>query len=105
MAISPPDRQLMEKQAAVAWEAGKDLSIEDVEVAPPKAHEVRIEVYYTGVCHTGAGQGCGGFLFSLLIRSQMRTHCLAKIPKGRSQSYLDTKAQALLSLSARVSRQ
>ena len=37
----------------MAWEAGKDLSIEDVEVAPPKAHEVRIEVYYTGVCHTG----------------------------------------------------
>lgn len=37
----------------MAWEAGKDLSIEDVEVAPPKAHEVRIQVYYTGVCHTG----------------------------------------------------
>ncbi|EOD50409.1 Alcohol dehydrogenase superfamily zinc-containing [Neofusicoccum parvum] len=41
-------------KAAVAWEAGKDLSIEDVEVAPPKAHEVRIQVYYTGVCHTDA---------------------------------------------------
>lgn len=41
------------QQAAVAWEAGKDLSIEDIEVAPPKAHEVRIEIYYTGVCHTG----------------------------------------------------
>ena len=40
-------------KAAVAWEAGKDLSIEDVEVAPPKAHEVRIEIYHTGVCHTG----------------------------------------------------
>ena len=40
-------------QAAIAWEAGKDLSIEDIEVAPPKAHEVRIEIYYTGVCHTG----------------------------------------------------
>lgn len=37
----------------MAWEAGRELSIEDVEVAPPKAHEVRIEVYYTGVCHTG----------------------------------------------------
>jgi S-(hydroxymethyl)glutathione dehydrogenase / alcohol dehydrogenase len=37
----------------VAWEAGKELTIEDVEVAPPKAHEVRIEIYYTGVCHTG----------------------------------------------------
>ncbi|KAK2807253.1 formate dehydrogenase (NAD+) [Emmonsiellopsis sp. PD_5] len=41
-------------KAAVAWEAGKDLTIEDIEVAPPKAHEVRIEVYYTGVCHTDA---------------------------------------------------
>jgi len=41
-------------KAAVAWEAGKELSIEDVEVAPPKAHEVRIEIYYTGVCHTDA---------------------------------------------------
>lgn len=40
-------------KAAVAWEAGKDLSLETIEVAPPKAHEVRIEIYYTGVCHTG----------------------------------------------------
>ena len=40
-------------QAAVAWEAGKDLTIEDIEVEPPKDHEVRIEIYYTGVCHTG----------------------------------------------------
>ncbi|KAI5302611.1 S-(hydroxymethyl)glutathione dehydrogenase [Ascosphaera pollenicola] len=39
-------------KAGVAWEAGKPLSIETIEVAPPKAHEVRIEVYYTGVCHT-----------------------------------------------------
>lgn len=41
-------------KAAIAWEAGKDLSIEDVEVATPQAHEVRIEIYYTGVCHTDA---------------------------------------------------
>ncbi|KAH8785870.1 chaperonin 10-like protein [Diaporthe sp. PMI_573] len=41
-------------KAAVAWEAGKELSIEDIEVAPPKAHEVRIEIYHTGVCHTDA---------------------------------------------------
>ena len=100
-----PGPSAHEEQAAVAWEAGKDLSIEDVEVAPPKAHEVRIEIYYTGVCHTGAVESCGGLLFSLLISSQMRTHCLAKIRKGRSQSYSDTKAQALLSLSARASPQ
>ncbi|TVY68845.1 S-(hydroxymethyl)glutathione dehydrogenase [Lachnellula suecica] len=41
-------------KAAVAWEAGKDLSIETIEVAAPKANEVRIEIYYTGVCHTDA---------------------------------------------------
>lgn len=40
-------------KAAVAWEAGKELTIEDIEVGPPKANEVRIEIYYTGVCHTG----------------------------------------------------
>ncbi|THC88752.1 hypothetical protein EYZ11_011802 [Aspergillus tanneri] len=39
-------------KAAVAWAAGESLSIEDVEVAPPKAHEVRIKILHTGVCHT-----------------------------------------------------
>lgn len=38
--------------AAVAWEAGKPLTIETVEVAPPKAGEVRIKIIATGVCHT-----------------------------------------------------
>uniref|UniRef100_H2LKI4 S-(hydroxymethyl)glutathione dehydrogenase n=1 Tax=Oryzias latipes TaxID=8090 RepID=H2LKI4_ORYLA len=41
-------------KAAVAWEPGKPLSIEEVEVAPPKAHEVRIKLFATGVCHTDA---------------------------------------------------
>ncbi|XP_071403485.1 alcohol dehydrogenase class-3-like [Centroberyx affinis] len=44
--------QVIKCKAAVAWEPGKPLSIEDVEVAPPKAHEVRIKVVATGVCHT-----------------------------------------------------
>lgn len=50
----PPLLQTITCKAAIAWEAGKELSIEDVEVAPPKAHEVRIEIYSTGVCHTDA---------------------------------------------------
>ncbi|KAG7663779.1 FDH1 [[Candida] subhashii] len=41
-------------KAAVAWEANKPLVIEDIEVAPPKAHEVRIKILNTGVCHTDA---------------------------------------------------
>ncbi|MAP21856.1 MAG: S-(hydroxymethyl)glutathione dehydrogenase/class III alcohol dehydrogenase [Pseudomonadota bacterium] len=41
-------------KAAVAWEAGKPLTIEDVQVAPPKAGEVRVKLFATGVCHTDA---------------------------------------------------
>lgn len=44
--------QVIRCKAAVAWEPGKPLTIEDVEVAPPKAHEVRIKIVTTGVCHT-----------------------------------------------------
>jgi len=38
--------------AAIAWEAGKPLVIEEVEVAPPKAGEVRLKILYTSLCHT-----------------------------------------------------
>ncbi|KAJ8145399.1 hypothetical protein OXX80_007968 [Metschnikowia pulcherrima] len=41
-------------KAAVAWEAGKPLSLEEITVDPPKAHEVRIKITDTGVCHTDA---------------------------------------------------
>ncbi|KRT79148.1 hypothetical protein AMK59_7903 [Oryctes borbonicus] len=41
-------------KAAVAWGPKEDLSFEEVEVAPPKVHEVRIKVLYTAVCHTDA---------------------------------------------------
>ncbi|XP_032825096.1 alcohol dehydrogenase class-3 [Petromyzon marinus] len=41
-------------RAAVAWEAKKPLVIEQVEVEPPRAHEVRIKIVATGVCHTDA---------------------------------------------------
>uniref|UniRef100_D3TLQ9 S-(hydroxymethyl)glutathione dehydrogenase n=1 Tax=Glossina morsitans morsitans TaxID=37546 RepID=D3TLQ9_GLOMM len=41
-------------KAAVAWEAKKPLVIEEIEVAPPNSHEVRIKIFATGVCHTDA---------------------------------------------------
>jgi len=41
-------------RAAVAWEAAKPLTIETVEVAPPKKGEVRVKIVATGVCHTDA---------------------------------------------------
>lgn len=39
-------------KAAVLWELKKPFSIEEVEVAPPKAHEVRIKMVATGVCRS-----------------------------------------------------
>ncbi|KAF8204882.1 class III ADH enzyme [Pholiota molesta] len=39
-------------KAAVCWGAGEPLKIEEVEVAPPRAHEVRIRILHTGICHT-----------------------------------------------------
>ncbi|MEM7366276.1 MAG: S-(hydroxymethyl)glutathione dehydrogenase/class III alcohol dehydrogenase [Pseudomonadota bacterium] len=44
----------MKSRAAVAWEAGKPLTIEEIEVAGPKAGEVLIRTVATGVCHTDA---------------------------------------------------
>jgi S-(hydroxymethyl)glutathione dehydrogenase / alcohol dehydrogenase len=42
----------MDVRAAVAWEAGKPLSLETVQLDGPKAGEVLIEIKATGVCHT-----------------------------------------------------
>lgn len=50
--MAPTAGKTITCKAAVAWEAGKPLSLEDVEVAPPKAGEVRVKVEYTGLCHT-----------------------------------------------------
>ena len=44
----------MKTKAAVAWEAGKPLSIEEVDLAGPKAGEVLVRIVATGVCHTDA---------------------------------------------------
>jgi hypothetical protein len=67
-------------QAAVAWEAGKDLTIEDIQVEPPRAHEVRIEIYYTGVCHTGTF----GWPSAPRLTFQMPTRCPEKTPRAPS---------------------
>jgi S-(hydroxymethyl)glutathione dehydrogenase/alcohol dehydrogenase len=42
----------MKTRAAVAWAAGKPLTIEEVDLAPPREGEVLVEVKATGICHT-----------------------------------------------------
>lgn len=47
-------QEFIKSKAAVAWEAGKPLSIEEVDVMLPKAGEVLVRITATGVCHTDA---------------------------------------------------
>ncbi len=42
----------MDVRAAVAFEAGKPLTIETVQLEGPKAGEVLVEIKATGICHT-----------------------------------------------------
>ena len=46
--------QSIKCKAAIAWGPGQPLSIEEVEVMPPQAGEVRVRIVATGVCHTDA---------------------------------------------------
>ncbi len=41
-------------KAAIAWGPGQPLTIEEVQVMPPQAGEVRVRLVATGVCHTDA---------------------------------------------------
>ena len=42
----------MKTKAAVAWQAGKPLTIETVDLQGPKFGEVLVEIKATGICHT-----------------------------------------------------
>ncbi|PVU94120.1 hypothetical protein BB559_003084 [Furculomyces boomerangus] len=39
-------------RAAVAWEPLKPLSIEEIQVEPPRAGEVRVRITHTSICHS-----------------------------------------------------
>ncbi|MBN7770014.1 S-(hydroxymethyl)glutathione dehydrogenase/class III alcohol dehydrogenase [Marinobacter daepoensis] len=45
---------MIKSKAAIAWGPGQPLSIEEVDVMPPKAGEVLVRIVATGVCHTDA---------------------------------------------------
>lgn len=44
----------MKTRAAIAWESGKKLEIEEVDLEGPKKGEVLVRLVATGVCHTDA---------------------------------------------------
>jgi S-(hydroxymethyl)glutathione dehydrogenase/alcohol dehydrogenase len=50
----------MRVKAAIAFEAGRPLEIDEVDLEGPKAGEVLVEIKATGVCHTDALALAGG---------------------------------------------
>lgn len=46
--------QTVRSRAAVAFAAGQPLQVVEIDVAPPRAGEVRIRISHSGVCHTDA---------------------------------------------------
>jgi len=42
----------MKTRAAVAWQAGQPLTIEDIDLEAPRPGEVLVEIKATGICHT-----------------------------------------------------
>ena len=42
----------MKTRAAIAWKAGAPLTVEEVDLAGPRAGEVLVEIKATGICHT-----------------------------------------------------
>lgn len=45
---------MIRSRAAVAWAPGQPLEVTEIDVAPPHAGEVLLQVVATGVCHTDA---------------------------------------------------
>lgn len=46
--------EMIKTRAAVAWGPGQPLSIEEVDLLPPRKGEVLVRIVATGVCHTDA---------------------------------------------------
>ena len=51
-ALKATNGQTITCKAAVAWEAKKPLDVTDIQVAPPKAGEVRVKIISNALCHT-----------------------------------------------------
>ena len=66
---SPHPTLTMQVKAAVAFQAGKPLEITTVDLAPPQAGEVLVEIKATGVCHTDAYTLSGADPFRYMSQS------------------------------------
>ncbi len=57
----------MKTKAAVLWEVGKDWSVEEIELDPPKQGEVLVSMAASGMCHSDEHLVTGDLPFALPI--------------------------------------
>ncbi|MED6122046.1 hypothetical protein PIB30_035967 [Stylosanthes scabra] len=57
--------QVVTCKGAVCWKVGEAVKIEEIQIDPPKANEVRLKMLYSSICHTDIStiQGSAGFKF------------------------------------------
>jgi NDMA-dependent alcohol dehydrogenase len=57
----------MKTEAAILWETGKEWSVESIDLDPPKAGEVLVELTASGMCHSDEHLVTGDLPFALPI--------------------------------------
>ena len=57
----------MKTRAAILWEVGKDWSVEEIDLDPPKAGEVLVKLVGSGLCHSDEHLVTGDLPFELPI--------------------------------------
>jgi S-(hydroxymethyl)glutathione dehydrogenase/alcohol dehydrogenase len=57
----------MKTKAAILWEIGKDWSVEEIDLDPPKAGEVMVKLAASGMCHSDEHLVTGDLPFGLPI--------------------------------------
>src|SRR5438477_278241 len=57
----------MKTKAAILWEVGKDWSVEEIELDPPKEGEVLVKMAASGLCHSDEHLLTGDLPFDLPI--------------------------------------
>src|SRR3954447_11484300 len=57
----------MKTKAAILWEVGKDWSVEEIELDPPKEGEVLVKMAASGMCHSDEHLLTGDLPFDLPI--------------------------------------
>src|ERR1700754_2670879 len=57
----------MKTRAAILWEVGKDWSVEEIDLDPPRHGEVLVELAASGLCHSDEHLVTGDLPFGLPI--------------------------------------